>query len=53
MGVPNITIVITSVAFCGGLSGIFKPKVFSVDELPGRAGPDLWPVAVPWDSLTR
>jgi hypothetical protein len=37
MGGWNVTIVITSVAFCGGLTGNFKGKVFFVDG--ARAGP--------------
>ncbi len=53
MGVWNVTIVITSVAFCGGLSGNFKRKDFFCGQAPaGVAASSVWPVAGAWDSLT-
>src|SRR4029450_11893644 len=52
-GVWNVTIVITSVAFCGALSVNFKRKVFSVDSSSrSRTATRVWPVADAWDSLT-
>jgi RNA polymerase sigma factor (sigma-70 family) len=54
MGVWNVTIVITSVAFCGGLSGNFKRKIFFCGQpRPRRHRSLVWPVAGAWDSLTR
>jgi RNA polymerase sigma-70 factor, ECF subfamily len=52
MGVWNITIVITSVAFCGALSGIFKRKVFLWTGRGVAQDLDVWPVTGAWDSLT-
>src|SRR5215212_4201332 len=51
-GVWNITIVITSVAFCGGLSGFSSGRFFLWTGRRGTHDPALWPVAGPWDSLT-
>ena len=51
MGAWNITIVITSVAFCGGLSGNFKRKVFLGRAAEPRTVRYLAGTG-PWDSLT-
>jgi RNA polymerase sigma-70 factor (ECF subfamily) len=51
-GDSNVTIVITSVAFCGRLRGNFKRKDFSVDDRGPSVGGYAWPVAGAWDSLT-